>query len=57
VPIEVKSGGTLRAKSFKFFCEKYKPVKAIRASLADYKQEEWLINLPLYAINSITDIG
>jgi predicted AAA+ superfamily ATPase len=57
VPIEVKSGGTLRAKSFKFFCEKYEPVKAIRTSLADYKQEEWLINLPLYSINSITDIG
>jgi predicted AAA+ superfamily ATPase len=25
--------------------------------MAYIKQEEWLINLPLYAINSITDIG
>jgi predicted AAA+ superfamily ATPase len=53
IPIEVKSGTATRSVSFKFFCEKYKPKKAIRTSLKDYKQEEWLINLPLYAINSL----
>jgi predicted AAA+ superfamily ATPase len=53
IPIEVKSGTNTKSVSFKFFCEKYKPVKAIRASLADYKQEEWMVNLPLYAINSV----
>ena len=53
IPIEVKSGTNIKSVSFKFFCEKYKPAKAIRASLADYKHEEWMINLPLYAINSI----
>ena len=40
-------------RSFKFFCEKYKPAKAIRTSLTDYKQEEWMTNIPLYAINSM----
>jgi predicted AAA+ superfamily ATPase len=55
IPIEVKSGTNVKSVSFKFFCEKYKPVKAIRTSLADYKQEEWMTNLPLYAINSIND--
>jgi uncharacterized protein len=50
IPIEVKSGETLRAKSFRLFCEKYEPVKAIRASLTNFKEEEWLTNVPLYAI-------
>ena len=53
IPIEVKSGENLKATSFKFFCDKYKPKKAIRASLADYKEESWMTNLPLYAINAI----
>jgi len=53
IPIEVKSGINIKSVSFKFFCEKYKPTKAIRTSLNDYKKEEWMINLPLYAINSI----
>ena len=53
IPIEVKSGINVKSVSFKFFCEKYKPAKAIRTSLADYKQEKWMINVPLYAIASI----
>jgi len=28
IPIEVKSGENLKAKSFRLFCEKYKPDKA-----------------------------
>lgn len=50
IPIEVKSGDNLKAKSFRLFCEKYKPSKAIRTSLADYKEEHWMTNVPLYAI-------
>jgi predicted AAA+ superfamily ATPase len=53
IPIEVKSGTNIRSISFKFFCEKYKPTRAIRASLADYRQEDRMINLPLYAINLV----
>jgi predicted AAA+ superfamily ATPase len=50
IPVEVKSGENLKAKSFRLFCEKYKPSKAIRTSLTDYKEEQWMINVPLYAI-------
>lgn len=50
IPIEVKSGENLKAKSFRLFCEKYKPQKAIRTSLTDYKEESWMENIPLYAI-------
>ena len=53
VPIEVKAGGNLRAKSFKHFCEKYKHANAIRTSLTDYKEEAWMTNVPLYAITTI----
>ncbi|MHC1776368.1 MAG: ATP-binding protein [Lentimicrobium sp.] len=52
IPIEVKSSENLKAKSFKLFCEKYKPLKAIRTSLSDYKEESWMVNIPLYAIEN-----
>lgn len=55
IPIEVKSGTNLKSVGFRFFCEKYKPKKAIRTSLSDYKQEDWMENLPLYAINLINE--
>ncbi|GAB1414816.1 ATP-binding protein [Paludibacter sp.] len=53
IPVEVKSGENLRAKSFNRFYQKYKPQNAIRTSSNPYKQEDWLINLPLYAIGVI----
>jgi predicted AAA+ superfamily ATPase len=51
IPIEVKSGENLRAKSFRLFCDKYKPDAAIRTSITDYRKEEWMTNVPLYAID------
>jgi len=53
IPIEVKAGENLTANSFKLFCQKFRPAKAIRTSLADYKEEEWMTNLPLYALTAI----
>ena len=53
IPIEVKSGESLKSNSFRLFCQNYNPKKAIRTSLADYKEEPWMTNIPLYAINSI----
>lgn len=53
VPIEVKAGENLHANSFRLFCQKHKPQKAIRASLAPYKAESWMTNLPLYAIETL----
>lgn len=49
-PIEVKAETNLKAKSLKTYCEKYKPNRAIRTSMADYKEEDTLTNLPLYAV-------
>lgn len=53
VPIEVKAEENLKAKSLKVFCDKFKPDTAIRTSLSDYREEEWLVNLPLYAISEL----
>ena len=53
IPIEVKAETNLKAKSLKTFCDKFKPNYAIRSSLANYKKEDNLINLPLYAIANL----
>jgi predicted AAA+ superfamily ATPase len=56
VPIEVKAEENLQAKSLKAFCQKYSPQIAIRTSMSDYRKEDWLTNLPLYAIGELTKI-
>lgn len=50
VPIEVKAEQNLRARSLRAFCDKYKPDMAIRSSMSNYKQEDWLTNVPLYML-------
>jgi len=52
IPIEVKSGENLRAKSFKLFCEKFHPETAIRTSLTNYHKESWMTNVPLYIVGN-----
>ena len=52
VPVEVKSGENLNAKSLKVYCEKFKPQTAIRTSLSNYRQEDWMTNVPLYIIEN-----
>ncbi|MDR2694497.1 MAG: hypothetical protein LBB74_09840, partial [Chitinispirillales bacterium] len=55
IPVEVKSGINLRAKSLAFFVDKYSPKYSIRTSLADYKVTEpgYIIDMPLYAVANI----
>ena len=56
IPIEVKSSENLQAKSLKTFVEKYNTKINIRTSLSDYREEEWLTNIPLYIIGNIENI-
>ena len=56
IPVEVKAEVNLRAKSLKTYHEKFSPEVSVRTSMADFKKEEWLVNLPLYAIDQITQI-
>lgn len=55
IPIEVKAETNLKAKSIKTFCEKFEPRMAIRTSMSDYKQEDWLLNLPLWAVEMVNN--
>ena len=56
IPIEVKAEENLKAKSLKTFCQKYSPKTAIRTSMSDFRKEDWLTNLPLYAISELADL-
>lgn len=56
VPVEVKAELNLKAKSLKTYQKKFLPELSIRTSMTDYKKEEWLVNLPLYAIDQISKI-
>ena len=51
IPLEVKASENLQAKSLKNYYLKYQPKQAFRSSMSDYRQESWLTNIPLYAIN------
>lgn len=53
VPLEVKAEVNLKAKSLKTYREKYNPEISVRTSMADYQKEDWLVNLPLYAVEEI----
>lgn len=54
VPIEVKAEENLQAKSLKIYHEKYHPKRSIRVSMADYREQDWMVNLPLYAVSELT---
>lgn len=56
IPVEVKAEVNLKAKSLKTFKEKYQPVISVRTAMTDYRKEDWLLNLPLYAIEEINQI-
>ena len=56
VPLEVKAEVNLRAKSLKTYYEKYSPALSVRTSMADFKKENWLVNLPLYAVENIVKL-
>lgn len=53
VPVEVKAEVNLKAKSLKTYREKFNPEISVRTSMADYKKENGLVNLPLYAVEKI----
>ena len=50
IPVEVKSEENLRAKSLRTFCDKYEIRKGIRCSMSEYREQDWLVNVPLYMV-------
>lgn len=53
IPVEVKAEENLRAKSLRAFCEKYHPKHAVRTSMSDFREQDWMTNIPLYNIDRI----
>jgi len=53
IPVEVKAEVNLKAKSLRVYKDKFNPEISVRTSMADYKKEDWLVNLSLYAVEEI----
>jgi uncharacterized protein len=57
IPLEVKAEENLHAKSLKVYGQKFNPKIAVRTSMSDYRKEEWMTNVPLYAINTLFQLA
>ena len=53
VPLEVKAETNVKAKSLRQFVADNQSKKAYRISMNDYQLEDWVTNVPLYAVNGI----
>lgn len=53
VPIEVKAGQTVHAKSLCAYCEKYAPSLAVRLSMNPCEKQDHLLNMPLYGVHCL----
>lgn len=51
-PIEVKAEENLKAKSLHTFVNKYQGLHGLRLSMSDYRRQDWMTNVPLYALGS-----
>lgn len=56
IPIEVKAEENLQARSLKVYKDKFDPGICVRTSMSDFRREDWLINIPLYAISNLKEI-
>lgn len=52
-PIEVKAEENLQSKSLRAYSQKYEPKKAVRISMSDYRDEGWILNVPLYMTGKV----
>lgn len=49
--INVETDKNLKAKSLRVYCDKFKPKMAIRTSMSNYREQEWMVNVPLYILD------
>jgi hypothetical protein len=50
IPLEVKAEENLKAKSLRLFAEKFQIPNAVRSSMSRYREQDWMVNWPLYAV-------
>ena len=56
IPVEVKSGESIRAVSLKSYIEKYNPKISVRLSAKEFIENDAIINIPLYLAGKILDL-
>ena len=52
VPIEVKASTNVKSKSLAQFIKDNEGLKGLRLSLCQYKDQEWMVNVPIYALSA-----
>jgi uncharacterized protein len=53
IPKIVKAKENLQSKSLKTYHQKYNPSLSLRCSMSDYREQDWMINLLLYAMSAL----
>ena len=56
MPIEVKASENLQAKSLKSFIQKYHTKVYVRTAMTEYREDNNILNIPLYMIGNIEKI-
>lgn len=52
VPIEAKAEENLRSKSLSTFVASHPELHGLRFSMSDYREQDWMTNVPLYAAST-----
>ena len=53
IPVEVKAEENLKAKSLAAFVAKNPSLHGLRLTMSDYREQDWMANVPLYGVFSI----
>jgi predicted AAA+ superfamily ATPase len=56
-PLEVKAEENLQSKSLKVYRDKFQASACLRTSMRDYRNDGWVVNIPLYALSAFLERG
>ncbi len=51
IPIEVKAGENVKSRSLQQFIKEHPEYKGLRVSMKGFQEQDWMLNIPLYAVN------
>jgi predicted AAA+ superfamily ATPase len=53
IPIEVKAEENVRSRSLRQFITDHPELQGVRLSMSDYRHQQWMENIPLYAVSAL----
>lgn len=53
IPAEVKAEENLQSKSLRTFIDKHPQLHGVRFSMSNYREQDWITNYPLYAVECL----